>query len=578
MIIRHNLSALNIYNVHNRNLTKQARTTEKLSSGLRINRAADDAAGLSISQKMRAKIRGLEQAQRNAQDGISLIQVADGALNEIQDCLQRIKELSTQAVNGIYSANDRHNIQLEINNLLSQIDKIANETKFNKIAMLDGTYETGGYSPSVKQKIINWLYGSWLNDAAIMIEDTLGFTLSPDTKLNIVFKSLGGMTVASMAGAYLGNELTLTVNTDFLGSSSEFFGSSGPSAGGFLVDRTITHELVHGYMMNNVSPYAKPPMWFREGLAEAVHGASDERYPEFEKSKALNINDVNNEIQDFDFIGGNYYYQAYTVGYIATSYLYNYLESQSPGSFKVMLGEMHESDETFEELVVKYTGKATYEDFINELKARAQAAADADKFNELFLMKYCNIDLTDGKADPLNGNDQYAPDVVLNYGSELAPAGPVGSVKMGSTTIQVNWGDELEASPPGAIVLQVGDKDSDTVSLSVKGASSSHLGVSGISVANAAGARQAISACDSAINRVSRIRAELGACQNGLEHLMNNISSTVLNTQTAESRISDANMAMEMMEFTKNNILLQSAQYLLAQANLAPNSVLNLFR
>lgn len=576
MVIRHNLSALNTSNVLNKNYVNQAKSNEKLASGLRINRAADDAAGLAISQKMHAKVRALTQAQRNIQDGISLIQVADGALSEIQDCIIRIKELSAQALNGTYSENDRQNIQLEIGCLLEQIDKIANETKFNNIAMLDGSYDSK--NTTAKQKVITWLYGSWLNDAALFIEETTGWKLSSDVTLNVTFKSGGGFTVASMAGSYLGNNLTLTINTDYLPSANEFIGTDGPIMGGFLADRVITHELVHGFMFNNVSSVAKPPMWFIEGLAEAVHGASDDRFPEFEFFNAANINDINNEIQSFDFIGGNYYYQAYTIGYIATSYLYNCIESRSEGGFKAMLGEMRETDETFEQLVVKYTGVSSYTDFIDQLRDDAQAAVDAGDFNEYFLKQKCNIDLTDGKADPLNGKDSYASDVIPNFGSEAFPYGVLTSLKIGTDSkITVNWDDE-SVIKPNFIVLQVGDKLTDFVRLHVSGAKTTDLSINGISVNTAFGAKQAITACDNAIDIVSKSRAEIGARQNSLQHLMNNLSTEIYNTQVSESRIRDADMAKEMSEFVKNKILIESAQFLLSQANMQPNNVLNLIK
>ena len=140
MVVQHNLTAMNA----NRNLgittAKQAKQTEKLSSGYRINRAADDAAGLSISEKMRRQIRGLDQASTNAQDGVSLVQVAEGALNEVTDMLQRMNELTIKAANGTYTSTQRNYIADEINQLISEVDRIATTTKFNDQLVLDGTF------------------------------------------------------------------------------------------------------------------------------------------------------------------------------------------------------------------------------------------------------------------------------------------------------------------------------------------------------------------------------------------------------------------------------------------------------
>ncbi|MEC1373246.1 flagellin [Heyndrickxia oleronia] len=139
MIINHNIAAMNAYRMYNRAITAQSRAMERLSSGLRINRAADDPAGLAISEKMRAQIRGLNQASRNAQDAISLIQTGEGALNETHAILQRMRELSVQAANDTLSDADRNAIQEEIDQLTEEITRIGNDTEFNTMKLLDGS-------------------------------------------------------------------------------------------------------------------------------------------------------------------------------------------------------------------------------------------------------------------------------------------------------------------------------------------------------------------------------------------------------------------------------------------------------
>jgi len=144
MIINHNMNALNAHRQMVGNTNAAGKSMEKLSSGLRINRAGDDAAGLAISEKMRGQIRGLEQAQRNSQDGISLIQTAEGALNETQSILQRMRELAVQADNGTTTLDDKKEIQKEINELIDEIDRIAKETNFNTMTLMKGDYSEGG--------------------------------------------------------------------------------------------------------------------------------------------------------------------------------------------------------------------------------------------------------------------------------------------------------------------------------------------------------------------------------------------------------------------------------------------------
>ncbi len=144
MIINHNIAALNTYRMLSANNSSASKSLEKLSSGLRINRAGDDAAGLAISEKMRGQIRGLDQATRNAQDGISLIQTAEGALNETHAILQRMRELAVQAANDTNNDNDRAEMQKEISQLISEIDRISTDTEFNTKTLLDGSLSVSG--------------------------------------------------------------------------------------------------------------------------------------------------------------------------------------------------------------------------------------------------------------------------------------------------------------------------------------------------------------------------------------------------------------------------------------------------
>ncbi|GMT50020.1 MAG: flagellin [bacterium] len=144
MIINHNLSAINSHRVLKFKSWEVDKNVEKLSSGMRINRAGDDAAGLAISEKMRAQIRGLRQAERNAEDDISFIQTTEGYLQEIQDVLQRLRELAVQAANGIYTSEDRMQIQVEVSQLIDEIDRVASHAQFNELNLLTGRFSRPG--------------------------------------------------------------------------------------------------------------------------------------------------------------------------------------------------------------------------------------------------------------------------------------------------------------------------------------------------------------------------------------------------------------------------------------------------
>lgn len=231
MIIGHNINAMIAYRHMSQNLNMVGRAMERLSSGLRINRAADDPAGLAISEKMRAQIRGLEQASRNAQDGISVIQVADGALNETHSILQRMRELATQAANGTLSDSDRKNIQKEINQLTSEISSIGNNTEFNTMKFLNGSVNKYDGVNSVIRLQIGANSGQYLD---IQLEDMRAEALnisgeagksvtSMDGKVTAKYGKDGALDVSSPENA----SAAIKIYDDAIQKVSSFRGSLG---------------------------------------------------------------------------------------------------------------------------------------------------------------------------------------------------------------------------------------------------------------------------------------------------------------------------------------------------------------
>lgn len=183
MVVQHNLTAMNSNRMLGVTTSTQAKSTEKLSSGYKINRAADDAAGLSISEKMRKQIRGLTQASSNAQDGISAVQTAEGALNEVQDMLQRMNELAVKAANGTNSEDDRNYIQDEVNQLIKEIDRVSTTTKFNETYLLKGDDTVKFTDPTAK---------------AVTVSDSNGTDTKAKLTLNVEgAKSTGGKSDAT---------------------------------------------------------------------------------------------------------------------------------------------------------------------------------------------------------------------------------------------------------------------------------------------------------------------------------------------------------------------------------------------
>jgi len=460
MRINNNLMAMNTHRQLGIGASNGAKSMEKLSSGLRINRAGDDAAGLAISEKMRAQIRGLNQASRNAQDGISLVQTAEGALNETQAILQRMRELAVQASNDTNVNEDRTAIQNEIDQLTSEIDRIANTTEFNTKKLLNGGASIG-----------TTITGA----AASQVSVTGG---SGDTQV--------------------GSTVSITAFTEATADTATSNGAGLASTATFTQASTLT--------INGVS--------FSFGTSDTVQSAID------------TINDAN--------IGA-------TVSLNATNDLV--IESTTLGS---------KSDLQ----ITSYTG-----DFANG------EALDLDVATTPAILTQGNdisLTITEGYAYTADGNN-----VTIQSGSakglEFTASGATGAATI---TVDSN----------GGLNMQIGANEGQDMYVSVGDMRAAALGVNQLDLSTADKAKSAITTINDAITSVSTERASLGAVQNRLEHSIKNLDTSAENLQAAESRIRDVDMAKEMMEFTKNNILQQAAQAMLAQAQQSPQGVLQLLR
>lgn len=412
MRIQHNIAALNSYRQLGTNNTAISKNLEKLSSGYKINRAGDDAAGLAISEKMRAQITGLETAQKNANDGISLVQTAEGALTEVHDMLNRMVELATQSANGIYDDTDRQKLQAEVDALASEIDRIADSTDFNGIKLLNGTDLGAGAA------------GTPAKSASFEVD-------------------LSSITTVS---ANNGDNFKLTISGVDIESNN--------------ASTTIT---------NNASDLAA----LFEGSTATISGVD------------------------------------YTVTVSGTKLTFT---ADNPGA--------------------------------------ATAVADAT-----------GVTIAKGT----NGS-----------GTVTDPNGI-------QTSGAKNGADEVKGT--GGRDLQIGATEDDTINVTIDNMDSQSLGVknvaegTGIDIStDAATANEAIDTIKTAIDTVSTQRGKLGAIQNRLEHTINNLGVTTENITSAESRIRDTDMADEMMAYTKNNILVQASQAMLAQANTLPQGVLQLLQ
>ena len=514
MRIQHNIAALNSYRNLTGNNSAVSKNLEKLSSGYRINRAGDDAAGLAISEKMRAQITGLNTAQKNAQDGVSLVQTAEGAMTEVHSMLNRMVELADQSANGTYADEvDRENLQKEISSLKDEIDRIADSTNFNGINLLDGSLSTG------KLPTFTGLDG--------LTPTTIAAT-GNKTELTI------GKVAADVD---TGKEYSLTFNyTDANGAAKEKTIKLTAKDGQTLVDANGKE-----YTLKT------PGQASAEEMAKAFAGA----------------------LSADSEVGGQF-----TVTANAGKLSFVSKETGSTGGSKV-LAATTKYDTTSATLTAAQTAgtdaKVEY-DFTNMEKDKV-FTVNGEKF----------VFATAGK--------QFDSDVnVLETKGTNPDADEVGKMagmianKLGLSDEQVkDAGTKITFSASagnGGLTLQIGDTADkfNQMTVSVGDMHAKALGISDVDISTQAGAKAAVDKIKSAINSVSSTRGDLGAIQNRLEHTINNLSVSAENMTAAESRIRDVDMANEMMAYTKNNILVQSSQAMLAQANQLPQGVLQLLQ
>lgn len=624
MIINHNMSAINTYRQLSANNASTSKSLEKLSSGLRINRAGDDAAGLAISEKMRSQIRGLDQANRNAQDGISLIQTAEGALQETHSMLQRMKELAVQAANGTNTADDRDKIQSEINELTSEINKIGNTTEFNTMKLLNG----GSASAAAAGPIPKTVFEGGMN----MVE---GVTAQLDLSIGT-----NGI-LAADADKADGAQFTIDINGQKLSITLRATDSAGVAAAGSAVASASASS--SSYIINfnastgNVSA---------EQLGSAIKDAI---------SNML----VNNNVTGGASALSNFYGVDFTGGKLTISAKASNEGDTIKFSSEVPVGFDERTFAIHTNNIGRAAVSATTVTATLDFTGKTGATVDGQAFNfngvdYVFTSDSSKVDTNATKYISLNNipetsgtamkplKDITASDLAealanklkeRTYGKETDPTGEI-TITNTDNKVTFVTGREGEAasaafkdyfgyagSGGGAggkfeAIFQVGANQGQFFSLEINDMRANALGISGGANLSAKGdgitgadaamftktagvsatgvdknfneaaldisttekASAAIAVIDNAINAVSQERSRLGAYQNRLEHTSTNLGTTSENLTAAESRIRDVDMAKEMMSFQKNNILSQAAQAMLAQANQLPQGVLQLLR
>ena len=496
MRIQNNIMAMNAYRNYSNNTSALSKNLEKLSSGYKINRAGDDAAGLAISEKMRAQITGLEGAQSNAKDGISLVQTAEGALTEVHDMLNRMYSLAEQSANGTYeNETDRAQLQKEVTQLKDEINRIADSSNFNGIQLLDGSMTAAEGATSVT--------------------------------------GLDGAAVTAAGGAAFTQDLTFT----------------GTVTDGSTVSMEVKYLDKDGKAQTATVTFAGKATAadMASAAATALQSVFGDGYTVSASSGKVTIkaNDVGvNETQVFGFT-----VKDSTGKTVATS-----VGAATAGKDNVY-GLAFGSKNVTDKLTFSVDGQ-TY-----EVLTRGQKAQDGNK--AIYL---------DKSTGALNDDD------VASIAQQLKDYGVDATID-GTTKTTINIaasGSETK----GGLTLQIGDtSDSfNQLNVSIKDCHTDSLGIADLDIGTQEGAKAALETIENAINYVSDVRGTLGATQNRLDHTINNLSVMQENIQDAESTIRDTDVAEEMMSYTKNNILIQSAQAMLAQANQVPQGVLQLLQ
>lgn len=639
MVLTHNMTAMNAQRQYKVITNDRVKNSEKLSSGYKINRAADDAAGLTISEKMRSQIRGLTQASDNAQDGVSFIQIADGALTEVHTMLDRMVELTVKASNGTNTTADRDAIQKEITQLTNEINRVHQSSEFNTIpTFCDDAHspeENFNVGPSAKLKIndynieleyvgndgtglpaavtatqdgaatsydldfANYIVAAAQNAVSRLADTYPGlFNASSNVKIGLNIANIDGSsgTLASAALSMSWNSVSSQMEYKLNIDSSDYNASNYTSKKEDLA-ATIAHEMTHVLMYDTLTSKMigndKFPKWFVEGAAQTASGDGGWVH--------LNGSSSDASIKSFmSQIGSN----PYGAGYLATMSLgaeiakaQGYSNTDTGKNIRDGLNKLFD-EMTKQSLAgnpidpdaaintVTNGAYKTFAEFQNKFKSGNQTLVNDIK-NILTATGSGAGSLLDGSSlsdsqatvfNPASfstSSSLYAVDkdhksVTTAFGAGLIPGAKMAG--MGSGRPYDN-GDDL--------ILQVGAADSPYQQITLKRfnmSADSIFNYEEVDCSTQEKAQDSMQVVNDAIARVSKVRSYYGAVQNRLEHTIANLDNIVENTTAAESQIRDTDMAAEMVKLSKNNILTQVGESMMAQANQSKQGVLSLLQ
>ena len=569
--INTNIGALNSTRHLSMTETHLSRSLERLSSGLRINSARDDAAGLAISERMTSQIRGLNQATRNANDGVSMLQTADGALASISDSLQRVRELSIQAANATNSLSDKKALQEEASQLIQEIERVSSTTAFNNEKIFDST-SVGILGDSNQLAVVYGLQNGWLEQAESLIQQYYGIS-ADGSDINIELTTFtdgaGGVAaqvVGLIPGSFTGKATDVKLQIDM----SDFTPPNLPNGGTapFYNDRIIAHEMVHAIMYRsmNVASMFDPSVdqkWFLEGAAEFIHGA-DERLQS--SINSIGVGGVMALAGNFGTAGGAWGGSSdeYSAAYTAVGYMHQQIKANGGAGIKDVMTYLNQNQ------------NATLNDAINA--ASGGLWANADAFNADFVANgaayIAGLNLTDEDTGAIGGANVDGGAVrtaesVIPTSSSRSGTNPLSGFNEVWENIALNL-------PGNQKTLQVGANQNETLDVSFSAVGTAAMSIDDVDLVNNAGF--ATFKMDLALNHINQERAKIGAQLNRLESAITNNQISAESMTASRSRIQDADFAVETATMTKTQIIQQAATAILVQANSSPQMMLALLR
>lgn len=586
MRINYNVSSIIARNALNNNDMRLSASTQRLSSGYKINSAKDDAAGLAISRKMNAQIKSLQQANRNANDGLSVVNTADGAMSEMHDILQRMNELSIQAANGTNADSDREQIQLEIDQLVQEIDRIADTTQFNAQNLLDGSFAYKGYTNAENVKVMS--YGDGVQSGIYVIDNLTYYHYEDKTTYYDENKDVEKINTDDRYQAKSADEI-----------QNALMGTASISA--------YKENAVYEKTITNGSGEVKA---FEQGVRVTLEDENIILKGNNDFEVKLTLNDNTKKYVDDDIVK-----TTTTSSTITTDCYRNIAVSVAGGNNRYNIKQLNiaqEKDENGNNVNKlegdAYDGEGT--DIYTSSKEVGLRGLEED-FADFFEEKYpdCKVSVTDLEVDRTVSPETFrmtlsvtdktgtTSNPVINldlYQEKDTNGAPIENKTLDdyhystteTTKTKYTVGEKgnmeqsitLDLTGMGPMRLQVGANEGQIIEVEIPALNAVNLGVDGLDISTEDAATAAIDIVGKAINQLSAVRAKIGAYANRIEHTITNLNTTEENMTASYSRIMDVDMATEMTEYSTVQVLVQASTAMLSQANERPQQVLQLIQ